>query len=350
MKPFIASLLLFAVSWSAAPLAADEAFDINVYTAPRLEGAKVDGRLDEPAWQLAPLAGGFRLYGTDTACEPPTFFRVAFDADFLYLGVNCDEPEMKQFAPEAQARDAHAVFHGETIELFIDPAHSHTTYYQIAVNAAGSIYDSCGEEPAWSAAVQAAASTSPTGWSLEIAVPWKDLGVTPRAGHLLGLNVCRDRYIGNRQWSNWARVTTGFHDPIRFGHVILEGTPAAISDLGSELRKGDRSGAITLFTRAGLAETTYRALAEAGLKSLQEQLAALTRQAEQEPSPACKAELTALVQARQAEGLQLAERLAGQASLDARQWHELDRQLGTARQTLAQAVWTARLNALLGDL
>ncbi len=348
MKPSVSCLLL-AATLRAAPLAADS-FDINVYSAPQLTGARVDGRLDEAGWQKAPLAGGFLLYGSDKACLPPTFFRVAFDAEFLYLAVNCDEPEMQQFAPVAQARDAHAVFSCETVELFIDPVHSHTTYYQIAVNAAASIYDSCGEEPAWSADVRAAVSTSQDGWTLEIAVPWPALGVTPRAGHLLGLNVCRDRYIGNRQWSNWARVTTGFHDPIRFGHVILEGTPETIAGLDGELRRGERTGAITLFTEAGLAETSYRALAAAGLRSLQGQIAALAEQAEQEASPACREELTALHRTLAAESLRLAERLAGQTRLDARQWHDLNRQLGTASQTLAQAAWTARLNALLGEL
>lgn len=345
-----APLLCLVVALLGPPLAAGDAYDINVYSAPRLQGVTVDGRLDEAGWQEAPLAGGFRLYGTDTACEPPTFFRLGFDQEFLYVGVVCEEPDMKHFATTVQARDAHAVFGDEAIELFVDPAHSHALYYQIAVNAAGSIYDSRGEDPSWSAAVRAGVSTSATGWTVEIAVPWQDLGVTPRAGLLLGLNVCRDRFIGDRQWSNWARVSTGFHDPVRFGHVILEGTPETISSLSSALRQGERTGAITFFTQAGLADTSYRAVAEAGLKQVQEQVAALLRQAEQESSPACRAELAALGRGLEAENRRLADHLAGQAQLDARQWHGVDRQLSAARVTLTQAIWAARLKALLADL
>lgn len=348
MKALNLGLWLMVVGL-AAPRAADT-FGINVYGAPRLADVVLDGRLDEAGWQQAPLAGGFTLFGKETPAEPPAFFRVAFDAACLYLGVQCDEPAMKQFAPEPQARDAHDVFHSETIEIFVDPAHSHSTYYQFAVNSAASIYDSRGEDPTWSAAVRAAVAVSANGWSLEVALPWKDLGVEPKAGMLLGVNVCRDRHIGDRQWSNWSRTTTGFHDPIRFGHVILEATPEALAALTGELRKGERDGAIVLYTREGLADTSYRAMAESALTALRQEIGTLRQQAELEASPAARAELTKLADAYAAQGTKLATDLGTNQGLDARAWHALDRQVSATRRALSEAAWVARLNALLAEL
>lgn len=333
----------------AGRLAADP-FEIKVYMAPRIAAPVLDGRLDEAGWQQAPLAGGFTLFGKDDVSEPPTFFRVAFDAENLYLGVQCDEPALKQLVPEPQPRDAHDVFHGETIEVFVDPAHSHSRYYQFAVNSAASIYDSCGEDPTWSATVRAAVAMAADGWSLELAVPWRDLGVQPRSGALLGLNVCRDRYLGDRQWSNWSRTTTGFHDPLRFGHVVLDAAPEALAALTNELRQGERTGPIVLYTRDGLASASYRGLVAAALAGLGQEIETLRQQATGEASPGARAELVELADTVAAQAQEVATRLAEPRELDARAWHALDRQVATARRTLSQAVWVARLNALLADL
>ena len=43
----------------------------------------------------------------------------------------------------------------------------------------------------------------------------------------MGINVCRDRYLGaDRQWTNWSQTAANFHDPERFGHLVL--SPTAI--------------------------------------------------------------------------------------------------------------------------
>ena len=206
-------------------LRADE-FEIKVYLAEKAAAPVVlDGRLDEPAWRQAVAVGGFTLYGKDTKAAPPTFWKATYDDRRLYLAVVCDEPALDRLQPLPQARDAHAVFRGETIEIFLDPGHSHSTYYQFAVSAAASMYDSRGEDPTWNAAIEAAAGRTPTGWILEFAVPWDDLGVAPTPGLLCGINVCRDRQLDGKQWTNWARVIQGFHDPARFGHLVLSPPP-----------------------------------------------------------------------------------------------------------------------------
>ena len=80
-------------------------------TAVRLEGSlTLDGKLDEPAWEKAPLHTGFEM-PLNTANRQPfpeelqTSFRVLYDEGAVYFGVRCNElrPE------ELVVRDEHII-------------------------------------------------------------------------------------------------------------------------------------------------------------------------------------------------------------------------------------------------
>lgn len=129
----------------------------------------------------------------------------------LYLGITCREPSPELISVVPRDRDCGGVFGDEAVEVFLDPGHSHARYHQLAFNAAGSLYDSLGMDPGWdSPGLRAAAWVGAEGWSLEVLVPWADLGISPQPGQLHGFNVCRDRLVtGKTEWMNWARVMGG---------------------------------------------------------------------------------------------------------------------------------------------
>ena len=55
---------------------------------------QVDGRMDEPAWQAAPLEEGFTQVNPDEG-EPAsvhTAFRMLWDDEYFYFGAICDDP------------------------------------------------------------------------------------------------------------------------------------------------------------------------------------------------------------------------------------------------------------------
>ena len=337
-------ILLAVVSTARA-----DSFDIKVYSAPRLAGITIDGTLNEPSWEQAALAGGFTLYGKETPAEPQTFIRLGYDEAFLYVGVQCDEPRMDLFAPMSTARDTLTVFAGEAIEIFVDPEHSHSVYYQFGVNAAASVYDSRGEDSAWNANIRAATQTDSNGWSLECAIPWADLGTSPQAGQLLGFNVCRDRQIGGQQWTNWARTITGFHDPVRFAHLILAGNPQALAGHSAEFRKGDREGAVIIYTVDGFAESSYRAMATASLEALNLRLAAVEQKARNE-GDAVRRGMKGLLATYREQIKPIADALASGESMDAKAWSQWDMRITRIVNGLEDALWTARLQALLSEL
>lgn len=345
IRALVPLLLLSAVA------CAEDSLPIYVYPCPEVAKASViDGRLDDPAWQQAPLVSGFAFFGKPEVLAPvQTSVRVVYDADALVLGVRCEEPSMDLVTQVSHPRDEHAIFSTEALEIFVDPEHSNSRYYQFAVNAAGSLYDSRREDPTWNSEATTATFLGPDFWSLELSIPWKSLEVQPRAGAVVGFNVCRDRHIGEqRQWTMWAHVTGGFHDPVRFGHLVLSGTPEIIGGLGEELRKGDRHGAIVVFSAEGFAQTTYRELAAQSIAGLERLVADLGAEADRERDAATAAEIRRRL-ADHADGLAALKREAA-GTLDAATWTALDLRIQSTTRELGQLLWEARLSALLSAI
>jgi hypothetical protein len=256
---------------------------------------------------------------------------------------------MAKLSPVRHARDEHAVFSAEAIEIFLDPGHTHDLYYQTAVSSAGSLYDSEKENPVWNGKTQVGVSLDTDAWTLEVAFYWTDFGMAPEKGRVVGLNVCRNRQIGEaRQWSNWARVQGGFHDPARFAHLVLSGTPETIAKLASEFRKGDRTGPVLVFSPEGFSQTTYAALAAQGAADLEKLLAELDAERQQETDAAAAAELAKRLEQFR---LRVTEMQAeGKSKLDAAAWTKLDIRIQQAMAQLRQSVWEARLSALLSGI
>ncbi|MBM3498211.1 MAG: hypothetical protein FJX74_06025 [Armatimonadetes bacterium] len=332
---------------------AEDNYDIKVYPCPRAESPlTVDGALDEPAWQAAPLVSGFTRYDKPEVLAVQAYFRVLHDEQRLYFGVVCDEPLIERLAPVAQGRDTHAVFDGEALEVFIDPRHD-LNYYQLAANAAGSVWDSRGSDTAWNAQVSAAAKLDPARkqWSLEFAVPFRDLGITPTAGAVLGFNVCRNRYLGSsREWSNWAQTKANFHDPERFAHLVLDPTPERLAALAPEFRKGERRGPLAIYSNEGFANRSYLALARDSLRRVEQQLANLQQVARKQQDAATREELAKRLEAYREEIRPFQTQVGGEDSLDAAAWMRIDLRAEQLVQELGDALWEARLTALLSGI
>jgi len=278
-----------------------------------------------------------------------TSFRVGYGDACLYLGVYCDEPNTAKLVPAAAGRDSSGCFRGETIEVFVDPKHTHSDYYQLAVNLAGSFFDGHRNDPSWNSTTKLATKIVKQGWELELAIPWKELGIeAPKPGMLVGFNVCRDRYAGgDREWSNWSQSMANFHDPARFGHLVLSPTEEMLGKLPPEVRKGDRRGPILVFTEAGEAGRAYLAMAREALKELDAQVAALAAGAANELSEDFRKEIADRLDVVRTQLEPIRAGLRDAKSLDAAEWTRLGLKLTQLSTTLRELVWDARLAALL---
>ena len=331
------------------PAFAADNLPINVYPCPRAEPAPVlDGKLDDAVWQQAPLVSGFTVLDTDKLVSPQTSFRLLWDDKHLYLGVRCDEPQMGKVSLMRYAHDEHAVFGHETVELFVDPNHTHDLYYQLAFTVTGSLYDGEREATFWNSGAKVKTHLGGTFWSAEVAVPWEPLKARPEPGKVVGFNVNRDHNVGEKAYATWARVQGGFHDPVRFAHLVLSGTPETIGRLSDEFRKGGRAGPITVFSAKGFARQTYARLAKAAFAQVKKLLAGLDAERRKENDIAAAAEIGRRLGQFRARIAALRQRSAGK--LDAAAWTRLDIELqalvGRLRKTVAEARLTALLNSI----
>src|SRR5512136_93405 len=79
------------------------------FKAVRVEqGPRIDGRLDDPAWQAAPVIDSFLMVEPRPG-EPPserTEARIVYDSHSLYIGVYCHDSEPGRIAANTMAHDS----------------------------------------------------------------------------------------------------------------------------------------------------------------------------------------------------------------------------------------------------
>lgn len=112
-----------------------EQFEIPNYDAYSVSKAPtIDGRLDEPAWQLAPQSPNFRdlISGAETIHE--THAAVLWDDEYLYVGYWIEEPNLQASITE---RDG-LIYQNNDVELFIA---GQDAYYEFEINSYGTIYE-----------------------------------------------------------------------------------------------------------------------------------------------------------------------------------------------------------------
>ncbi len=163
------------------------------YTAYRTPGSlEVDGRLTEPAWDAAAWTTDF--VDIEGRAGPAPRFRtrvkMLWDDDSFYIGALLEEPHVWARLVE---RDA-VIYHDNDFEVFIDPDGDTHHYYELEINALGTVWDLFLVRPyrdggpamnAWhlrdlQAAVQVDGTLNQPadvdrGWTVEIALPWAAL-------------------------------------------------------------------------------------------------------------------------------------------------------------------------------
>lgn len=152
----------------------------------------LDGGLEDGPWAHAPWSDPFLdIEGPDRP-KPRfrTWFKMLWDEKFLYVGALIEEPNVWA---TYDRRDL-VVFHENDFEVFIDPDGDGRGYYEIEVNAKGTIFDLYLHNayraggpamPQWncegldgSVRVQGTlndGTDTDRSWSVEMAIPWSCL-------------------------------------------------------------------------------------------------------------------------------------------------------------------------------
>jgi cellulose/xylan binding protein with CBM9 domain len=150
----------------------------------------IDGKLDEPSWRDTPPSDLF--IDIDGTRHPPhaTRVKMLWDDRYFYVGAELEEPDIWGTLTK---RDS-VIFQDNDFEVFIDPDGDTHAYYELEINALGTVWDLMLIQPyrdggpaihAWDiAGLESAVSVRGTinkpgdrdeGWSVEIAMPWEVL-------------------------------------------------------------------------------------------------------------------------------------------------------------------------------
>ena len=231
----------------------------RTYLARHTSGSvRVDGRLNDPAWETAAWSD---LFVDIEGVRRPvpryaTRVKLLWDVHFLYIGAQLEEP---QVWGTIRQRDS-VIFRDNDFEVFIDPDGDAKQYGELEINALNTVWDLFLEIPyragghaddGWNieglqSAVQVQGTLSdPTdtdsGWTVEVAIPWRGLArvshatAAPRPGDRWRINFSRVEWrteivngvyrktAGYRE-DNWAWSPQGvidMHQPEQWGFVVF---------------------------------------------------------------------------------------------------------------------------------
>lgn len=233
------------------------AFDPPSYVAYRTENTlKIDGKATEAAWQRAEWTGPFIDIRGEKHPTPrfETRAKMLWDEEYFYVAAHLEEPDVWATLTD---RDA-TIFRDNAFEVFIDPNGDTHNYYELEVNAFGTLWDLFLGKPAGNGRVSLSAwdvrgievgvhvngtlnkpGDTDEGWTVEMALPWPVLEEAaprdgpPGDGEQWRLNFARAQWpfkIANgayhkeenarADWWTWAsQGSVNMHKPERYGYV-----------------------------------------------------------------------------------------------------------------------------------
>jgi len=176
-----------------------ETFEAIAAKLPEGRAPKIDGKLDDPEWQLAPAQGRFiqrePRYGWESTER--TEFRILYDDKTLYFGVWAYDSNPDGIIASELKRDS-LLRKSDQVKISIDTFHDHRNAFYFSTNPLGALKDAHSTEEGrminydWNAVWQDRTSRDEQGWYIEIAIPLSQLRFDGGPGDTIwGLNVCR---------------------------------------------------------------------------------------------------------------------------------------------------------------
>jgi hypothetical protein len=208
----------------AAPAVAQEAanpfgrvYPPRVYTTVRLQGQppRVDGRLDDPAWQQGEWSGDFRQQIPTEGAKPsqPTELKILYDEKNVYFAIRAyDEPAKIHRWPGR--RDD---FVGDIVGICFDSDNDKRSGFEFDLTAGGSKIDLIlgnGEsewDTNWNAVWHGATGLEADAWTAEFQIPLSQLRYGSQDEQVWGIHAWRwiDRNQEEVQWQLIPRRNTG---------------------------------------------------------------------------------------------------------------------------------------------
>lgn len=188
---------------------------------------RVDGRLDDGVWAAATPIGGFRQREPDEGADAsePTTVRIVYDQTHLYIAAELTDRAPADIRASELRRD-NTLDNDDTFSVLVDSYHDHRNGFVFRVNPRGTRFDALVRNESrfyyadWDEQWTAAAALGETGWTVEIAIPFKTLRFTAAPMQTWGINF--ERVIKRKNevayWAGWGR-SYAFQTVSQAGHL-----------------------------------------------------------------------------------------------------------------------------------
>ncbi len=182
---------------------------------------KIDGHLDDAAWQAATPSSDFTVSFPKAGATPSerSEVRVLYDDAALYVGIRMFDAHPDSIAAQLARRDATSIY-SDWAYVVIDTYHDRRNGFRFSVNPRGVQKDVLhsddrNEDLNWDAVWESGASVDSLGWTAEFRIPFSQLrfgSAGKGVERLWGFQVQRDlaRRAERDSWSPWQPKDPGF--------------------------------------------------------------------------------------------------------------------------------------------
>ncbi|MFH1478026.1 MAG: sugar-binding protein [Verrucomicrobiota bacterium] len=226
---------------------------LPLITVSRAGKPVIDGKLDDACWQNSVGISSLPNRTGDKFTED-TFFYITYDTENLYIGAEVQQSYLDpvynlldKIKPAADKRDG-PVYCDDSIEIFLMPG---DFYYQIVVNLDGTVYDAKGTSPEWNSSLKAVTAKKEKSWTVEIAIPFADLGVKNPEGQQWRANFYRNN-PAKKESGAWSPAEKSFHTIAAFGRVNFADRAPIIRGKNISLKSGSAEVGLSAITREAL--------------------------------------------------------------------------------------------------
>lgn len=233
-----------------------------VVRASRVEVAPdIDGKIEEAVWQKAIVVSDFLVPDSHRPLKEKTEVRLLWDANKLYISARLEESTLSTASQQqheikaaAEQRDEDVIKDDSFLFILHPEASEHA--YEFAINTRGVVADAKSDPEnlwsvrdfSWDGKVDAVAVEEDGFWTVEMAIPWSDLGVEAPANGAQWKVVIGRHAAARRESGAWNPSHGGIHAPKEWGGLIFGETVPGIqtTTAASTLESGENQMKVLL--------------------------------------------------------------------------------------------------------
>lgn len=203
-----ATTILLLILWSL--LRAADTPDAVIQAVPIDRSIQLTGRLDDPMWQKGkPVSLDYEFEpGDNTPAPQKTSVRALYNQELVYLGFQCYDSRPGEIRANLSERDK--IFQDDYVMVTIDTYGDFQRAYEFALNPYGIQADQMitlnNEDPDFDMIWYSAAAKNDSGWTAEMAIPFKSLRFPNRDEQVWRIHLVRNYPRASQTKMSWMPI------------------------------------------------------------------------------------------------------------------------------------------------